>query len=80
MWRGIAAYVLAVGCEIPFISQQFYTGPLVSSLGGVDISWFVGAIVAFVLYMIALRIPVATEATAPPPESTVAADVGTLAE
>jgi nucleobase:cation symporter-1, NCS1 family len=60
IWKGLIPYALAVGCEIPFISQEFYTGPLVKSLGGVDISWFVGAIVAFILYMIALRIPLST--------------------
>jgi NCS1 family nucleobase:cation symporter-1 len=56
IWRGLIPYIIAVAAEVPFISQQFYTGPLVSSLGGVDISWIVGGIVAFVLYLVAVRI------------------------
>jgi len=56
IWHGLIPYIIAVAAEVPFISQQFYTGPLVSSLGGVDISWIVGGVVAFVLYLIAVRI------------------------
>jgi nucleobase:cation symporter-1, NCS1 family len=57
LWRGLIPYFLAVGAEVPFVDQQFYTGPLVKSLNGVDISWIVGGVLAFVLYMIAVRIP-----------------------
>jgi nucleobase:cation symporter-1, NCS1 family len=56
-WRGLIPYLIAIAAEVPFVDQQFYTGPLVRSLGGVDISWIVGGVVAFVLYMIAVRIP-----------------------
>ena len=35
-----------------FINQTFYVGPLVSALGGVDISWIVGFVVPFGLYYI----------------------------
>jgi nucleobase:cation symporter-1, NCS1 family len=60
IWRGLIPYIIAVAAEVPFINQQFYTGPLVSVLGGVDISWIVGGIVAIVLYLVAVRIdPVA---------------------
>jgi NCS1 family nucleobase:cation symporter-1 len=62
IWRGLIPYIIAVAAEVPFISQQFYTGPLVSSLGGVDISWIVGGVVAFVLYMVAVRIAPAAPA------------------
>jgi len=58
LWRGLIPYALAIGCEIPFIDQTFYTGPLVKPLGGVDISWVVGGVAGFVLYMIAMRIPI----------------------
>ena len=36
----------------PFVSQPDYTGPLVSHLGGADISWLVGFFVAAVVYLI----------------------------
>jgi len=58
LWRGLIPYALAIGCEIPFIDQTFYTGPLVKPLGGVDISWVVGGVAGFVLYMIAMWIPI----------------------
>jgi NCS1 family nucleobase:cation symporter-1 len=56
IWRGLIPYVIAVACEVPFISQTYFTGSLVSHLGGVDISWIVGGVVAVVLYLIAVRI------------------------
>jgi NCS1 family nucleobase:cation symporter-1 len=56
-WPGLIAYVLAVGAEVPFIDQTFYTGPLVRTLGGIDISWVVGATTGFVFYLIALHVP-----------------------
>ena len=56
IWRGLIPYVIAVAVEVPFLNQQFYTGPLVSALGGVDISWIVGGVVAVVLYLAAVRI------------------------
>jgi nucleobase:cation symporter-1, NCS1 family len=58
LWRGVIPYLLAIGCEIPFIDQTFYTGPMVKVLGGTDISWVVGGVAGFVLYMLALRIPI----------------------
>jgi nucleobase:cation symporter-1, NCS1 family len=53
--RTIVAYVVAVLIEIPFMSTTFYTGPLVKHLGGADISWIFGLIVAAGLYYILMR-------------------------
>jgi NCS1 family nucleobase:cation symporter-1 len=62
IWRGLIPYLLAIAAEVPFIDQTFFTGPLVKTLGGADISWIVGGVV---FYLVALRIPggeqVATE-------------------
>ncbi len=49
-WRTMVAYLVAIGVEIPFMSTTFYTGPMVSHLGGGDISWILGLIVASGLY------------------------------
>jgi NCS1 family nucleobase:cation symporter-1 len=57
VWPGLVAYIVAVAAEVPFIDQEFYTGPLVKPLGGVDISWVVGAGVSVLVYLIALRLP-----------------------
>ncbi len=37
-WRGLLAYALGLAAEWPFVSQPDYTGPLVKSRGGADIS------------------------------------------
>jgi len=70
-WRTMIAYVVAIGVEIPFMNTTFYVGPMVSHLGGGDISWILGLIVASGLYYI-LHIgidvlpPKASEASAHP--------------
>ena len=61
LWRGLIAYVLAVAVQVPFINQTFYTGPLVKTLGGIDISWIVGGVAGVVFYLIALQIPTSGE-------------------
>lgn len=50
-WRTMIAYIVAIAVEIPFISTSFYTGPMVARLGGADISWIIGLIVAAGLYI-----------------------------
>jgi NCS1 family nucleobase:cation symporter-1 len=37
---------------VPFVSQPDYTGPLVRHLGGADISWVVGWLVAAGVYLL----------------------------
>ena len=54
-WRGLAAYATGLLAEIPFISQAYYTGPLVKDLGGADISWLVGFAVSAALYLTVVR-------------------------
>jgi nucleobase:cation symporter-1, NCS1 family len=53
-WRltALIPYVLALGAQVPFIDQTLYVGPAVKALGGADISWLVGFIVAGVLYLL----------------------------
>ena len=53
--RTIAAYLIAVLVEIPFMSTTFYTGPMVKHLGQADISWIFGLIVAAGLYYLLMR-------------------------
>jgi NCS1 family nucleobase:cation symporter-1 len=52
---GILIYVVGILIQLPFLSTAFYTGPLVTSLGGADISWIVGVIVPGALYYIFAR-------------------------
>ena len=51
-WRGLGAYAVGLAAEWPFVSQPDYTGPLVKPLGGADISWLVGWIVAAGVYLL----------------------------
>jgi nucleobase:cation symporter-1, NCS1 family len=51
-WRGLLAYVIGLAVEWPFVSQPDYTGPLVKSLGGADISYIVGFFVAAGVYIL----------------------------
>jgi NCS1 family nucleobase:cation symporter-1 len=56
-WRGLLAYFVGLGAEAPFVSQPpRYVGVAVSHLGGADISWIVGWIVAAGLYLILARV------------------------
>jgi NCS1 family nucleobase:cation symporter-1 len=51
-WRGLLAYIVGIAAEWPFVSQPAYTGPLVSALGGADISWLVGWFAASIAYLL----------------------------
>lgn len=54
-WWALAIYVLAIAVEIPFINTTFYVGPMVSHLGGADISWILGLVVSGGLYYVAAK-------------------------
>jgi purine-cytosine permease-like protein len=41
---------------VPFLDQTLYVGPMVKVLGGADISWIVGFVVAGAGYLIATRV------------------------
>jgi nucleobase:cation symporter-1, NCS1 family len=55
-WVAVIPYLVAVGAELLFVDQTDLKGPLVNALGGADISWIVGGVVAAVGYLIAVRI------------------------
>lgn len=54
-WRTLIAYLVAILVEVPFMSTTFYTGPMVAHVGGADISWILGIIVAAGLYYLLMR-------------------------
>ena len=51
-WHGLLAYTAGLAAEWPFVFQPYYTGPLVRTLGGADISWLVGWFAAAVAYLL----------------------------
>ena len=61
-YRGLIAYGIGFAAEIPFMVllnlvtfKSYYTGPLASDLNSVNISWIVGAVVTFVVYLLLTR-------------------------
>jgi NCS1 family nucleobase:cation symporter-1 len=49
-WPAIGCYVFGFIIEIPFMSQELYTGPVAKMMGGADISWIVCLAVISPLY------------------------------
>lgn len=65
--RGIIPWVIGMAASVPFMEQHLYTGPLAGAIAQIgDISYYVGLIVAFALY-IAIGRPVGTIHESPPP-------------
>ena len=50
-WRGLLAYLIGLVAELPFVYQPDYTGIWVKALGGADISWLVGWVIAAGAYL-----------------------------
>lgn len=51
-WRGLTAYLVGLLAMVPFMSVTFYTGAVATWLGGIDLSFIVGLVVAGGLYFI----------------------------
>jgi nucleobase:cation symporter-1, NCS1 family len=54
-WRGLLAYGIGFAAMVPFFSTELYTGPAARTLGGIDVSMFVGLPVAAGVYLLACR-------------------------
>ena len=48
---GLVALLVGVLVSVPFMANDFYTGPIGASLDGADLSYFVSGIVAAVIYL-----------------------------
>ena len=53
--RGVASYLIGLGCMVPFIVVFGFEGPVAKLLGGVDVSFLVGLAVAGGLYYLLNR-------------------------
>lgn len=53
---GLGVYILGVAVQTPFIDSGFYSGPFVSLLGGIDISWLIGLALPAALYYILRKV------------------------
>jgi nucleobase:cation symporter-1, NCS1 family len=54
-WRGIVAYLVGFASMIPFAVLPFYTGPLASALGDLDISYIPGLVISGALFWLLSR-------------------------
>jgi len=57
--NGLTAYVLGLLVSVPFMNLSpygvAYVGPVASGIGGADVSYFVGAVAAFLIYAVTSR-------------------------
>ncbi|PSR24907.1 nucleobase:cation symporter-1, NCS1 family [Sulfobacillus thermosulfidooxidans DSM 9293] len=49
-WPALIVYTVTFLIEVPFMNTTVYQGPISKALGGADISWIIGLIVAVPLY------------------------------
>lgn len=49
-WAGIVSFFIGFVAEIPFMNSSVYEGPVAKALGGGDISWIIGVLIAGALY------------------------------
>lgn len=55
-WRGLTAYAAGFLVSVPFFNLAgLYEGPIAKTLGGVDISWAPGLLVASLVYVVLAR-------------------------
>ncbi len=56
-WVPLGIYLATIVVELPFVNSSLYEGPIARALGGADISWIVGLVVAAAAYGIWARRP-----------------------
>lgn len=54
-WTAVGIYVLTILVELPFMNSSFFEGPIAKAMGGGDIAWIVGFLLAAILYYIAAQ-------------------------
>jgi nucleobase:cation symporter-1, NCS1 family len=61
-WPAIVAFVVGFGTMVPFMNTSIVVGPVANALDGADIAFYVGFVVAGVLYYVLRRVAIAQEA------------------
>lgn len=54
-WIAITAYIVSILVQFPFMNTQIYTGFISKAMGGADIAWIVGLVVAALLYYVPMK-------------------------
>ena len=73
-WPAIVSFVVAFGVMVPFMNTSIVVGPIANSLKQADIAFYVGFVVAGVLYHVLRRVAIRLEAWRAPALASAAAD------
>ena len=49
-WPGLAAFLIGLAVSIPFMDSTIYEGPIAIALHGADIAYYIGFVVAGILF------------------------------
>jgi nucleobase:cation symporter-1, NCS1 family len=60
-WQALVAFVVAFGCMVPFMNTSQVVGPAATALDGADLAFYVGFVVAGILYYALLKIAPAAQ-------------------
>ncbi|WP_064257541.1 cytosine permease [Rhodococcus sp. D-6] len=62
----LVTYAVGFIIQMPFMSGAFFTGSVAAAMNGVDLSWLVGSIASFVLYLVLLQLNSRNKSTSAP--------------
>lgn len=54
-WPALGSFLIGLGASVPFMSSALYTGPVAHKLGGADLTFYVGFVVAAGIYALWTR-------------------------
>jgi nucleobase:cation symporter-1, NCS1 family len=73
-WPAIVSFCVAFGVMVPFMNTSIIVGPVASALDGADTAFYVGFVVAGVLYYVLRKVAISQEARRAPTLASAAAD------
>jgi nucleobase:cation symporter-1, NCS1 family len=73
-WPAIVSFCVAFGAMVPFMNTSIVVGPVANALKGADIAFYIGFVVAGVLYYVLRKVAISLEARRAPAPASAAAD------
>ena len=55
-YKTMGIYLFTIICQVPFINTEIYQGAFSKAMGGLDIAWIVGIVLAFTFYTTATKL------------------------
>ncbi|WP_206922165.1 purine-cytosine permease family protein [Alicyclobacillus suci] len=56
-WPGLISFIVGIGVSVPFMNSTLYEGPIAIACHGLDLAFYIGFAVAFILYLALKRSP-----------------------